>query len=130
MRLTLIYPLPSPPLSPPPFPKPPPYSGREKNHDRLLRNDDHVRRRREHIAELHNARPKQPFFFLKPPSSILSPGGGPVLRPRGVVLHYEVELALVMGREVRDLEEGGDERGWVDAVECIYSLARASFLWK
>jgi 2-keto-4-pentenoate hydratase/2-oxohepta-3-ene-1,7-dioic acid hydratase in catechol pathway len=43
---------------------------------------------RDHITELNSARPKQPFFFLKPPSSILLPGEGPVIRPKGVDLHY------------------------------------------
>ena len=70
----------------------------------------------DHIKELNSARPKKPFFFLKPPSSILPPGGGPVLRPRGVNLHYEVELALIMGREVRDLDEKYD-RSAMDAVD-------------
>ncbi|KAF4594551.1 2-keto-4-pentenoate hydratase [Ophiocordyceps camponoti-floridani] len=54
----------------------------------------------DHISELQNAKPKQPFFFLKPPSAILLPGHGPVLRPRGVELHHEVELALIMGKRV------------------------------
>ncbi|KAH6638245.1 hypothetical protein C7974DRAFT_391161 [Boeremia exigua] len=68
-----------------------------------------------HIAELNSATPKQPFFFLKPASSILLPGAGPVLRPRGVTMHYEVELGLVMGRTVRDLRED-DEQGALDAI--------------
>merc|ERR1711939_418249 len=38
----------------------------------------------DHVKELNNQRPKQPFFFLKPPSSILLPNEGPVLRPAGV----------------------------------------------
>ncbi|KAI9828724.1 MAG: hypothetical protein M1832_001829 [Thelocarpon impressellum] len=70
----------------------------------------------EHIKELHNARPKSPFFFLKPPSSILPPRSGPLLRPRGVQLHYEVELALIMGRKpLRDLDER-DEEGALGAI--------------
>ncbi|TKA70274.1 hypothetical protein B0A49_06670 [Cryomyces minteri] len=70
----------------------------------------------DHIAELNNKAPKQPFFFLKPPSSILLPKAGPVLRPRGVSLHYEVELALVMGKTVRDLDPE-DSRGALDAID-------------
>ncbi|KAI9813093.1 MAG: hypothetical protein M1827_004313 [Pycnora praestabilis] len=70
----------------------------------------------DHVKELNNVRPKQPFFFLKPSSSILLPNSGPVLRPRGVILHYEVELALIMGKEVRDLEPD-DEKGALDAIE-------------
>ncbi|KAL6715864.1 hypothetical protein ACLMJK_006825 [Lecanora helva] len=55
--------------------------------------------------QLNNVRPKKPFFFLKPPSSILPPQSGPVLRPRGTNLHYEVELGLVMGRTLVNLPE-------------------------
>ncbi|KAF9735807.1 hypothetical protein PMIN03_005794 [Paraphaeosphaeria minitans] len=69
----------------------------------------------DHITELNSARPKQPFFFLKPPSSILLPGAGPVLRPRGVTMHYEVELGLVMGKTVRDLDPE-DTQGAMDAI--------------
>ena len=70
----------------------------------------------DHISELKNARPKQPFFFLKPSSSILLPNSGPVIRPNGVDLHYEVELALVMGKDVKDLAPD-DLDGAIDAVE-------------
>jgi len=75
----------------------------------------------DHIKELNSARPKQPFFFLKPPSSILLKGDGPVIRPRGVDLHYEVELALIIGKRVKDLEES-DEKGAFDAIES-YALS-------
>lgn len=64
-------------------------------------------------------RPKQPFFFLKPSSSILPPQQGPVLRPRGTELHYEVELAIIVGKELRDLDENDEVRA-MDAIECIY----------
>jgi len=70
----------------------------------------------DHVKELNNVRPKQPFFFLKPPSSILPPKSGPVLRPKGVTLHYEVELALIIGKEVRDLD-ADDEKGAMDAID-------------
>ncbi|KAK0953936.1 hypothetical protein LTS16_025815 [Friedmanniomyces endolithicus] len=62
----------------------------------------------DHVTELNNQRPKQPFFFLKPPSSILLPTEGPVLRPTGVTLHFEIELALVIGKTVRDLHTDDD----------------------
>ncbi|OTA64571.1 hypothetical protein K449DRAFT_392657 [Hypoxylon sp. EC38] len=70
----------------------------------------------DHITELNSARPKQPFFFLKPTSSILLPGAGPVIRPKGVDLHYEVELALILGKQVKDLAPD-DEKGALDAIE-------------
>ncbi|KAB8267301.1 hypothetical protein BDV30DRAFT_220371 [Aspergillus minisclerotigenes] len=69
----------------------------------------------DHITELNNTTPKQPFFFLKPASAILCPGEGPVLRPKGTNLHYEVELALVMGKTLRD-HDPNDERGALDAI--------------
>ncbi|KAF1989652.1 hypothetical protein K402DRAFT_390613 [Aulographum hederae CBS 113979] len=70
----------------------------------------------DHIKELNNARPKQPFFFLKPPSSILLPNSGPIVRPKGVIMHYEVELGLVIGKTVRDLDPA-DEQGALDAID-------------
>ncbi|SMQ50820.1 unnamed protein product [Zymoseptoria tritici ST99CH_1A5] len=69
----------------------------------------------DHVTELNNQRPKQPFFFLKPPSSILTPSEGPILRPAGVNLHFEVELGVVIGKTVRDLDEN-DEAAWQDAI--------------
>jgi 2-keto-4-pentenoate hydratase/2-oxohepta-3-ene-1,7-dioic acid hydratase in catechol pathway len=68
------------------------------------------------VKELNNQRPKQPFFFLKPPSSILLPNEGPLLRPKGVNMHYEIELGLVMGKTLRDFDEK-DEQGAIDAIE-------------
>lgn len=79
----------------------------------------------DHIAELNNTAPKQPFFFLKPASSILVPGAGPVLRPKGVSLHYEVELGLVIGKTVRDLDPN-DEQGALDAIQSEYSIQSGS----
>jgi len=75
----------------------------------------------DHITELNSARPKQPFFFLKPTSSILPPGAGPVIRPKGVDLHYEVELALIMGKQVKNLE-ASDEKAAFDSIES-YALS-------
>ncbi|KHJ32759.1 putative fumarylacetoacetate hydrolase domain-containing protein 1 [Erysiphe necator] len=81
----------------------------------------------DHVAELNSSKPKQPFFFLKPPSSILLPGEGPVIRPRGVNLHYEVELALIIGKKVKDLEESNTQCAF-DAIQsyalCIDMTAR------
>ena len=75
----------------------------------------------DHIAELNNTKPKQPFFFLKPPSSILCPREGPILRPKGTNLHYEVELAAVIGKTVRDLDPN-DEKGALDAIQSEHSF--------
>lgn len=68
------------------------------------------------MKELNNVRPKQPFFFLKPPTCLLQPGEGPVIAPKGVNLHYEIELALIMGKQVKD-HDASDEKGALDAIE-------------
>ena len=57
----------------------------------------------DHITELSSARPSQPFFFLKPPSSILPPNTGPCIRPNGISLHYEIELGLVICSPLKNL---------------------------
>jgi acylpyruvate hydrolase len=77
----------------------------------------------DHVKELNNVRPKQPFFFLKPTSSIILKNDGPVIRPKGVDLHFEVELAVIMGKQVRDLQ-ASDEKGALDAIECESRLSR------
>ncbi|GAB1731126.1 hypothetical protein NU195Hw_Modified_287t1 [Hortaea werneckii] len=71
----------------------------------------------DHVKELNNQRPKQPFFFLKPPSSILLPNEGPVLRPAGVNMHFEVELGLVIGKQVKDIntEKDADILQYIDS---------------
>lgn len=77
----------------------------------------------DHVTELNNQRPKQPFFFLKPPSSIVLPGTGAVVRPKGVDLHYEVELALIIGRQVKDLSPE-DGNGALDAIRSESNITR------
>lgn len=71
---------------------------------------------RDHIAELNNMKPKQPFFFLKPTSSIVLAGEGACLRPKGIEMHFEVELALVIGKVVKDLK-ADDKQGALDAIK-------------
>lgn len=56
-----------------------------------------------HIKELNNATPQQPFFFLKPSSSVLKPNAGPFLVPKGVVVHHEVELAFTLNKDLKNL---------------------------
>jgi acylpyruvate hydrolase len=62
----------------------------------------------EHIKELSNATPKEPFFFLKPTTSYVE-NGGKVEIPNGVVAHHEVELGLVIGQGGRDISQANAE---------------------
>ncbi len=65
---------------------------------------------REHAKELGNEVPAEPLLFFKPPSSLLA-SGGTVLLPRiSESVHFEGELALVVGRRVRKLPPDVDWR--------------------
>jgi len=75
----------------------------------------------DHITELNSARPSQPFFFLKPPSSILLPGKGPIVRPRGVNLHHEVELGIVIGATPTPLKNlRADDSKFLDYIKSYF----------
>jgi 2-keto-4-pentenoate hydratase/2-oxohepta-3-ene-1,7-dioic acid hydratase in catechol pathway len=53
---------------------------------------------RAHAAELGNEPPTEPLIFLKPPSSLLAPGGI-IIRPRASErVDFEGELGVVIGR--------------------------------
>ncbi|MGW4057749.1 fumarylacetoacetate hydrolase family protein [Amycolatopsis sp. NPDC004747] len=63
-----------------------------------------------HLAEMKVDRPDPvgaPYFFLKPPStSVIGPGDPIVLPDRpGRRIDWEAELAVVIGRRARDLDE-------------------------
>src|SRR5499426_1458941 len=59
----------------------------------------------DHAAEVNMALPKEPTVFIKAPSAVCGPDD-PTLRPRGgVKLDYECELAAVIGRAARNVDE-------------------------
>ncbi|WP_457206003.1 fumarylacetoacetate hydrolase family protein [Nocardioides sp. P5_C9_2] len=56
-----------------------------------------------HAAELGHELPAEPLMFLKPNTSVVGPGD-PIFYPRQTQdLHYEGELAVVIGRICRDV---------------------------
>jgi 2-keto-4-pentenoate hydratase/2-oxohepta-3-ene-1,7-dioic acid hydratase in catechol pathway len=56
-----------------------------------------------HAAELASDVPAEPLMFLKPNTSVVGPGD-PVFYPRqSTEVHYEGELAVVIGRICRDV---------------------------
>ncbi|MFD7078031.1 fumarylacetoacetate hydrolase family protein [Nocardioides sp. NPDC059952] len=58
-----------------------------------------------HAAELGNEVPAEPLFFIKPNTAVCGPGDT-IQRPAGVEdLHFEGELAIVIGRICRDVPE-------------------------
>jgi 2-keto-4-pentenoate hydratase/2-oxohepta-3-ene-1,7-dioic acid hydratase in catechol pathway len=60
----------------------------------------------DHAEEVGMALPREPTVFIKAPSAVCGPDD-PTVRPRGgVKLDYEVELAAVIGRDARHVDEG------------------------
>lgn len=70
-----------------------------------------------HITELNNMAPMQPFFFLKPSSSVLKPHSGPFLVPKGTVVHHEVELAFTLNKTLKNLPSTFSHEEALDAIE-------------
>lgn len=56
-----------------------------------------------HAAELGNEVPEEPMVFLKPNTSVIGPGDPIQYPPQTEDLHYEGELAVVIGRICRDV---------------------------
>ena len=56
-----------------------------------------------HAAEMGNDLPTEPLMFLKPNTSVVGPGDPIIYPPQTSDLHYEGELAVVIGRICRDV---------------------------
>ncbi|MGD0294242.1 MAG: fumarylacetoacetate hydrolase family protein [Terracidiphilus sp.] len=60
---------------------------------------------RDHVKELGDELPAEPLLFFKPVSALLRPGGVVRMPAVSARVDYEGELALVIGRRVRNLRE-------------------------
>ena len=58
----------------------------------------------EHIKELDNRIPDKPVIFIKPASSIIAEGGTIVIPPHSKDCHHEVELAVLIGAEAKNID--------------------------
>ena len=74
---------------------------------------------KDHAAEMKSAVPKEPLIFLKPPSSVIGPGDPIVLTPYSQNVHYEGELAVVIGRTCSKLADGADIKPYVFGYTCL-----------
>jgi 2-keto-4-pentenoate hydratase/2-oxohepta-3-ene-1,7-dioic acid hydratase in catechol pathway len=74
---------------------------------------------REHAAELGNEVPSEPLIFLKPPSSLLSPGEN-IRRPRlSQRTDYEGELGVVIASTCYRLDTDDDVRPYILGYTCV-----------
>jgi 2-keto-4-pentenoate hydratase/2-oxohepta-3-ene-1,7-dioic acid hydratase in catechol pathway len=57
-----------------------------------------------HANELNMPLPEEPILFIKPPSSILAPGGQIIYPPSSSQVDYEGELAVVIGKRCKAVQ--------------------------
>ncbi len=61
---------------------------------------------REHIREMRSDEPAEPVLFIKPSTAMISDGEA-IIIPEGIgAVHHEVELALIVGKGGKQIEEG------------------------
>lgn len=72
----------------------------------------------DHVAESGSAQevPEEPVLFMKPPTSLIGHGDRIVLPPGADPVHYEAELAVVIGRQARNVRQA-------DAYDYILGFA-------
>lgn len=74
---------------------------------------------REHAAELGNEVPKEPLIFLKPPSSLLDPGGKIILPASSNRVDHEGELGVVIAKTCHNLSPNEDVRPYILGYTCV-----------
>lgn len=73
----------------------------------------------EHARELGNAVPTSPLLFLKAPSAIISDGEAIVIPSQSDQVEHEGELAVVIGRDCRNLGDNDDPFAYVLGYTCL-----------
>lgn len=58
----------------------------------------------DHAAEMGGQVPEEPLMFLVPNTAVVGPDDPVVLPPQSAEVHYEGELAVVIGRMCKDVE--------------------------
>ncbi len=73
----------------------------------------------DHAAELGNEVPKEPLLFLKAPSAVIRDGEAIVMPSQSKWVEHEAELAVVIGRECKDIGDGDDPLRYVLGYTCL-----------
>jgi 2-keto-4-pentenoate hydratase/2-oxohepta-3-ene-1,7-dioic acid hydratase in catechol pathway len=73
----------------------------------------------DHAKEFGNEVPPDLIIFLKPPTSLLAPGGT-IVRPNHLSqrVDFEGELATVIGKNCHNLKDGADVRPFIGGYTC------------
>ena len=57
----------------------------------------------DHAAEMGSTPPAEPMIFLKPNTAVIGPGDPVVIPPQSREVHYEGELAVIIGKVCKDV---------------------------
>ncbi len=74
-----------------------------------------------HAEELGHEIPEHPLLFLKPASAVIGPEE-PIVLPRSANVHYEAELAVVIGRRCRNVR-AADASDVILGYTCINDVS-------
>jgi 2-keto-4-pentenoate hydratase/2-oxohepta-3-ene-1,7-dioic acid hydratase in catechol pathway len=73
----------------------------------------------EHAAELGNEVPKEPLLFFKAPSAVILEGDAIVIPSQSEQVEHEGELAVVIGRDCKDIADDEDPFQYVKGYTCL-----------
>jgi 2-keto-4-pentenoate hydratase/2-oxohepta-3-ene-1,7-dioic acid hydratase in catechol pathway len=73
----------------------------------------------DHAKELGNEVPAEPLLFLKAPSSLAIAGEPIILPPQSERVEHEGELAVIIGRKLKNLSEDANPLDFVFGYACL-----------
>ena len=73
----------------------------------------------DHAKELGNEVPTAPLLFLKAPSAIIADGDAIVIPPQSSQVEHEGELAVVIGRDCKNIQDDEDPFAYVLGYTCL-----------
>lgn len=73
----------------------------------------------DHAKELGNEVPKDPLLFLKAPSALIHNDEAIRIPPQSSQVEHEGELAIVIGRDCKDIEDDEDPFRFVRGYTCL-----------
>jgi 2-keto-4-pentenoate hydratase/2-oxohepta-3-ene-1,7-dioic acid hydratase in catechol pathway len=76
----------------------------------------------DHAAELGNEVPVEPLLFLKAPSSLCFSGDTVSIPKQSLQVEHEAELAIIIGKQLKDLSENEDLRQYVRGYTCLNDI--------
>ena len=73
----------------------------------------------DHAKELGNEIPEEPMLFLKAPSAIIFDGDEIILPKQSKQVEHEGELAVVIGRDCKNLDDSVDPKEFIYGYACL-----------